>query len=160
VLYLLLQTGILILAWLSLISLSQIYDTRSSLLATTATFPPTSPPRPPTWLPKSFLNSIFPRTHRAYHVLALIPLQTKISQLTERTSDERLLFLLGVGWASVGGALAGGSLVFAKSMVMVGMDDKAKESGWVYAHWVTAWTGLLLVACAVSQMVALNRGLK
>lgn len=44
--------------------------------------------------------------------------------------------------------------MFAKSMVMVGMD------GVGYAHWVTAWTGLLLGACAVSQMIALNRGLK
>jgi hypothetical protein len=34
----------------------------------------------------------------------------------ERTTDERILWLTGVGWAVVGGSLAGACLVFTKAV--------------------------------------------
>jgi hypothetical protein len=37
-------------------------------------------------------------------------------RLLERTPDERLLWLTGVGWAVVGGSLAGACLVFTKAV--------------------------------------------
>lgn len=40
----------------------------------------------------------------------------KGERLLERTPDERLLWLTGVGWAVVGGSLAGACLVFTKAV--------------------------------------------
>lgn len=37
-------------------------------------------------------------------------------RLLERTSDERVVWLTGVGWAVVGGSLAGACLVFTKAV--------------------------------------------
>jgi len=41
---------------------------------------------------------------------------TRGERLLERTPDERLLWLTGVGWAVVGGSLAGACLVFTKAV--------------------------------------------
>lgn len=36
--------------------------------------------------------------------------------MLERTNDERVRYMQGIGWAVVGGSLAGGCLVFTKAV--------------------------------------------
>jgi hypothetical protein len=40
----------------------------------------------------------------------------RMERVFERTDDARLRYMQGIGWAVVGGSLAGGCLVFTKAM--------------------------------------------
>lgn len=40
----------------------------------------------------------------------------RLERLLERTDDARVRFMAGIGWAVVGGSLAGGCLVFTKAV--------------------------------------------
>jgi hypothetical protein len=60
--------------------------------------------------------------HRHYTALERL-VANRLAGLVERVSDARLKFYVGIGWAAVGGALSGGSLVLAKAVVMIGMGE-------------------------------------
>ncbi|CED82735.1 Magnesium transporter NIPA [Phaffia rhodozyma] len=92
---------------------------------------------------------------QAYHKSAQRFLSVKLSVLLGRSSEKHLAFCTGIGWASVGGAMAGASLVFAKATVMIGMGE-----GNVYIHFLPMIMIAFLALSAVLQMIALNRGLK
>lgn len=40
----------------------------------------------------------------------------RLERMLERTNDERVRYMQGIGWAVVGGSLAGGCLVFTKAV--------------------------------------------
>ncbi|KAL7418184.1 hypothetical protein BDY24DRAFT_374355 [Mrakia frigida] len=148
VLYFLVQIVTLFLAWTSVLSLTRILDNRTSEVDEL------DPSRFP---PHRFIPKIL---HPAYYFRARqeLRLSLYLTELTARSSDLRLAWSVGLGWASVGGALAGASLVFTKAIVMIGMDET--EGKLVYGKPTAVWTLLLLAGAAVGQMIALNRGLK
>lgn len=81
---------------------------------------------------------------------------TRLSTLVGHVPDVLLRFYVGIGWAAVGGAMSGASLVLAKATVMIGLGPESN----VYLRPTPILTIILLALTAVLQMIALNRGLK
>ncbi|KIM26985.1 hypothetical protein M408DRAFT_176121 [Serendipita vermifera MAFF 305830] len=76
-------------------------------------------------------------------------------------SDKTLAWTLGICWACCGGALAGGTLVFAKATVkLVSGTLSHKNTGNQFAHAATIFTLIFLAVTAVLQILCLNRGLR
>ncbi|KAG9004991.1 hypothetical protein FRB90_010628 [Tulasnella sp. 427] len=85
----------------------------------------------------------------------------KLDTWTAAKDDKYIAWMLGIGWSCVGGALAGGCLIFAKAIVkLVSEYMSGHAPGSQFAHPATVITIILLAATAVSQIIALNRGLK
>lgn len=173
--YFLVQTVVLFLAWTSVLSLTRILENRTSEIDELDPSRVSTPPSSSFSLVASSqlkthrsLSSIQHPPHRfiptilhpVYYFRARqqLRLSLYLTELTSRSSDLRLAWSVGLGWASVGGALAGASLVFTKAIVMIGMDPM--EGKLVYLKPTALWTLVLLASAAVGQMIALNRGLK
>ncbi|KIO30760.1 hypothetical protein M407DRAFT_20285 [Tulasnella calospora MUT 4182] len=85
----------------------------------------------------------------------------KLDNWTAAKDDKYVAWMLGIGWSCVGGALAGGCLIFAKAIVkLVSAYMSGHAPGSQFASPATIVTIILLAATAISQIVALNRGLK
>ncbi|QRW08437.1 Magnesium transporter NIPA [Ceratobasidium sp. AG-Ba] len=75
--------------------------------------------------------------------------------------DKMLAWTLGIGWSCVGGSLAGGCLVFAKAAVKLISGKLSHENeGNQFGHPAAIITFIFLAITAVSQIIALNKGLK
>lgn len=94
--------------------------------------------------------------HGAYNNLHKFTI-AQVGTVTDRASSPRLAFLEGLGWASIGGTLAGGSLVMTKAIVMITVGPQGASVLW---HPLPVLVLVLLAICSVTQMIALNRGLK
>lgn len=80
---------------------------------------------------------------------------------TQAHDDKRIAWTLGIGWACLGGGLAGGCLVFAKAGVQLISGSLSHENtGNQFGHASSIFTFILLAVTAVSQIICLNRGLK
>ncbi|KAG8702374.1 hypothetical protein FRC09_004768 [Ceratobasidium sp. 395] len=91
--------------------------------------------------------------------------EASLRDLLERwmaSRDDKLLaWTLGIGWACVGGSLAGGCLVFAKASVKLISGKLSHENeGNQIGHPAAIITFIFLAITAVSQIIALNKGLK
>lgn len=92
---------------------------------------------------------------------ALHWMKEKLDNWTAAKDDKYVAWMLGIGWSCVGGALAGGCLIFAKAIVnLVSSYMSGHAPGSQFAHPATIVTLILLAATAISQIIALNRGLK
>ncbi|CAE7131187.1 unnamed protein product [Rhizoctonia solani] len=88
-------------------------------------------------------------------------LRDLLERWTASRDDNMLAWTLGIGWACVGGGLAGGCLVFAKAVVKLISGVLSKENtGNQFGHPAAIVTFIFLAITAVSQIIALNRGLK
>ncbi|KAH8093965.1 hypothetical protein BXZ70DRAFT_896986 [Cristinia sonorae] len=80
---------------------------------------------------------------------------------TASHDDTRIAWTLGIGWACLGGGLAGGTLVFAKATVKLISGSLSHENtGNQFGHASSIFTFILLAVTAVVQIICLNRGLK
>ncbi|TCD71594.1 hypothetical protein EIP91_007341 [Steccherinum ochraceum] len=80
---------------------------------------------------------------------------------TAAHDDKRIAWTLGIGWACLGGGLAGGTLVFAKASVKLISGSLSHENtGNQFGHASAIFTFILLAVTAVLQIICLNRGLK
>ncbi|THH32286.1 hypothetical protein EUX98_g1900 [Antrodiella citrinella] len=80
---------------------------------------------------------------------------------TATHDDKRVAWTLGIGWACLGGGLAGGTLVFAKAAVQLISGSLSHENtGNQFGHASSIFTFILLAVTAVLQIICLNRGLK
>ncbi|KAI5450135.1 hypothetical protein NCC49_003762 [Naganishia albida] len=80
---------------------------------------------------------------------------SRLERMLERTNDERVRYMQGIGWAVVGGSLAGGCLVFTKAVVKI-LELPEKP----FAHFAPIVTVILVAVTAVLQIICLNKGLK
>lgn len=88
-------------------------------------------------------------------------LRDLLERWTASRDDNMLAWTLGIGWACVGGGLAGGCLVFAKACVKLISGTLSHENeGNQFGHPAAIITFIFLAITAVSQIVALNKGLK
>ncbi|CAE6430684.1 unnamed protein product [Rhizoctonia solani] len=88
-------------------------------------------------------------------------LRDLLERWTASRDDNMLAWTLGIGWACVGGGLAGGCLVFAKAVVKLISGVLSKENtGNQFGHPAAIVTFIFLAITAVSQIIALNKGLK
>ncbi|CAE6482809.1 unnamed protein product [Rhizoctonia solani] len=88
-------------------------------------------------------------------------LRDLLERWTASRDDNMLAWTLGIGWACVGGGLAGGCLVFAKAVVKLISGVLSDENtGNQFGHPAAIITFIFLAITAVSQIIALNRGLK
>ncbi|CAE6419790.1 unnamed protein product [Rhizoctonia solani] len=88
-------------------------------------------------------------------------LRDLLERWTASRDDNMLAWTLGIGWACVGGGLAGGCLVFAKAVVKLISGVLSEENtGNQFGHPAAIITFIFLAITAVSQIIALNRGLK
>ncbi|KAF8608747.1 hypothetical protein BDV93DRAFT_518811 [Ceratobasidium sp. AG-I] len=88
-------------------------------------------------------------------------LRNLLERWTASRDDNLLAWTLGIGWACVGGSLAGGCLVFAKACVKLISGSLSHENeGNQFGHPAAIITFIFLAITAVSQIVALNKGLK
>ncbi|ELU42545.1 hypothetical protein AG1IA_03420 [Rhizoctonia solani AG-1 IA] len=88
-------------------------------------------------------------------------LRDLLERWTASRDDNMLAWTLGIGWACVGGGLAGGCLVFAKAVVKLISGVLSKENtGNQFGHPAAIITFIFLAITAVSQIIALNKGLK
>ncbi|KAF5393269.1 hypothetical protein D9757_000629 [Collybiopsis confluens] len=84
-----------------------------------------------------------------------------IEKWNEPKDDKTIAWTLGIAWAAVGGALAGGTLVFAKATVKLLSGSLSHENpGNQFGHVAPVFTLILLAVTAVLQIICLNRGLK
>ena len=105
---------------------------------------------------KGFFKGIM----RAYKNF-MIGLGEKIESWTGAQDDRTLAWALGIGWACIGGGLAGGTLVFAKATVKLVSGSVSHENpGNQFGHVASIFTIILLALTAVLQIICLNRGLK
>ena len=105
---------------------------------------------------KGFFKGIM----RAYKNF-MIALGEKIESWTGAQDDRTLAWALGIGWACIGGGLAGGTLVFAKATVKLVSGSVSHENpGNQFGHVASIFTIILLALTAVLQIICLNRGLK
>ncbi|KZW00316.1 hypothetical protein EXIGLDRAFT_830963 [Exidia glandulosa HHB12029] len=80
---------------------------------------------------------------------------------TSAQTDRNLAWTLGIAWACCGGGLAGLCLVFAKASVKLISGKLSHENaGNQFASVAAIFTFILLAVAAVSQIVALNKGLR
>ncbi|KAG9127081.1 hypothetical protein FRC07_000732 [Ceratobasidium sp. 392] len=88
-------------------------------------------------------------------------LRDLLERWTASRDDKLLAWTLGIGWACVGGSLAGGCLVFAKASVKLISGKLSHENeGNQIGHPAAIITFIFLAITAVSQIIALNKGLK
>jgi len=88
-------------------------------------------------------------------------LRELMERWTENKGDKTVAWILGIGWACNGGAMAGGSLVFAKATVkLISGALNHTNTGNQFIHPAAFFTFLLLALSAVFQIICLNRGLK
>ncbi|KAG8747829.1 hypothetical protein FRC10_011275 [Ceratobasidium sp. 414] len=88
-------------------------------------------------------------------------LRDLLERWTASRDDKLLAWTLGIGWACVGGSLAGGCLVFAKASVKLISGKLSHENeGNQFGHPAAIITFIFLAITAVSQIIALNKGLK
>ncbi|TFL05818.1 hypothetical protein BDV98DRAFT_560682 [Pterulicium gracile] len=91
----------------------------------------------------------------------IIGLGENIESWTGAQDDRTLAWALGIGWACIGGGLAGGTLVFAKATVKLVSGSVSHENpGNQFGHVAPIFTIILLALTAVLQIICLNRGLK
>ncbi|KAJ9093893.1 hypothetical protein QFC21_006266 [Naganishia friedmannii] len=93
-----------------------------------------------------------------------------LERALERTDDTRVRYMAGIGWAVVGGSLAGGCLVFTKAVRTTEINafllfefDRVKIMslpGKPFAHFASIITVLFVALTAVLQIICLNKGLK
>ncbi|KIK67366.1 hypothetical protein GYMLUDRAFT_37471 [Collybiopsis luxurians FD-317 M1] len=94
-------------------------------------------------------------------IFASMKLGDWIEQWNAPKDDKTLAWTLGISWAAVGGALAGGTLVFAKATVKLLSGSLSNENpGNQFGHAAPIFTIILLASTAVLQIICLNRGLK
>jgi hypothetical protein len=80
---------------------------------------------------------------------------------TAAQTDKQLAWTLGIAWALCGGGLAGECLVFAKVAVKLVSGKLSHENeGNQFVHPAPIVTFIFLACTAVSQIIALNRGLR
>ncbi|KAG8818790.1 hypothetical protein FRC17_010707 [Serendipita sp. 399] len=76
-------------------------------------------------------------------------------------SDKTLTWTLGICWACCGGALAGGTLVFAKASVkLVSGSLSHKNTGDQFGHPAAIFTFIFMGVTAILQILCLNRALR
>ncbi|KAG8813458.1 hypothetical protein FRC17_001571, partial [Serendipita sp. 399] len=76
-------------------------------------------------------------------------------------SDKTLTWTLGICWACCGGALAGGTLVFAKASVkLVSGSLSHKNTGNQFGHPAAIFTFIFMGVTAILQILCLNRALR
>ncbi|CCA66332.1 hypothetical protein PIIN_00018 [Serendipita indica DSM 11827] len=84
-----------------------------------------------------------------------------IERWSRDKSEKTLAWTLGICWACCGGALAGGTLVFAKASVkMVSGYLSHRNTGNQFGHPAAIFTFIFLAVTAVLQILCLNRGLR
>ncbi|KAG8839636.1 hypothetical protein FRC18_009566 [Serendipita sp. 400] len=84
-----------------------------------------------------------------------------IENWSEDKSEKTLAWTLGICWACCGGALAGGTLVFAKASVkLISGSLSHKNTGDQFGHAAAIFTFIFLAVTAVLQILCLNRGLR
>lgn len=80
---------------------------------------------------------------------------------TSAQTDRHLAWTLGITWACCGGGLAGECLVFAKAAVkLISGKLSHANDGNQFAHPAAIFTFILLAVSAVTQIIALNKGLR
>ncbi|EJD52737.1 hypothetical protein AURDEDRAFT_111319 [Auricularia subglabra TFB-10046 SS5] len=80
---------------------------------------------------------------------------------TSAQTDRHLAWTLGITWACCGGGLAGECLVFAKATVkLISGKLSHTNDGNQFAHPAAIFTFILLAVSAVTQIIALNKGLR
>lgn len=93
--------------------------------------------------------------------LLMARIREKLEVWTAPQDDNRIAWVLGIGWACCGGGLAGGCLVFAKATVKLLTGSLSHENpGNQFGHAAPIFTIILLAVTAVLQIICLNRGLK
>ncbi|KZO93096.1 hypothetical protein CALVIDRAFT_540349 [Calocera viscosa TUFC12733] len=112
--------------------------------------PPPAPPRASSQGPLRFLSLIWQKVGELRRNL-----QGKVERVVDASDDKFLSWVLAMGWSCCGGALAGGTLVFAKACV-----NLLAVGGSAFLSPAALLTLLLLILTAVSQIVCLNRGLE
>lgn len=137
--------------YLSTHLLHELLRTRASLSPTVPEFDPDAPlgGRRSAAAP-SFLHTLRSR-QRALETQAL----SRLDRLLASTDDSRIRFLEGIGWAVVGGSLAGGCLVFTKAVVKL-----LGQPGHPFASFAAIITLVMVAVTAVMQIICLNRALK
>ncbi|EKM54136.1 uncharacterized protein PHACADRAFT_257763 [Phanerochaete carnosa HHB-10118-sp] len=106
--------------------------------------------------PKNILRRVANMYTRAMHII-----RGYLESWTSSHDDKRIAWTLGIGWACLGGALAGGCLVFAKAGVaLISGAASHMNTGNQFGQASSIFTFLLLAVTAVSQIICLNRGLK
>ncbi|KAF8590987.1 hypothetical protein K439DRAFT_1381430 [Ramaria rubella] len=91
----------------------------------------------------------------------LIWIREWLEHWTAAKSDKQIAWTLGIGWACCGGGLAGGCLVFAKSIVkLISGTLSHQNTGNQFGHPAAIITFILLALTAVFQIICLNRGLR
>ncbi|KZT43473.1 hypothetical protein SISSUDRAFT_1057486 [Sistotremastrum suecicum HHB10207 ss-3] len=103
------------------------------------------------------------RVARARHTWNrwMFRLREKLEERTSYMDDKNLAWNIGVGWACIGGFLAGGCLVFAKAGVkLISGSLSLQNEGSQFVHPAAIITFIYLAITAVFQIVCLNRGLK
>ena len=108
---------------------------------------------------------------------AMFQVRYYLETWTAQHDDKRIAWTLGIGWACLGGGLAGGCLVFAKAGYVASSSQRLSDSrlysvqlisgslshentGNQFGQASSIFTFILLAVTAVSQIICLNRGLK
>lgn len=141
--------------YLSTHLLHELLRSRASLSPTVPEFDPDAPlgfggRRNRSSSMPSFIHTLRSR-RRALETQAL----SRLDRLLASTDDSRIRFLEGIGWAVVGGSLAGGCLVFTKAVVKL-----LSQPGHPFASFAAMVTLLMVGVTAVMQIICLNRALK
>lgn len=106
--------------------------------------------------PKNMLHRII-----GFHTRVMYIIRGYLESWTSAHDDKRIAWTLGIGWACLGGALAGGCLVFAKAGVaLISGAASHQNTGNQFGQASSIFTFILLAVTAVSQIICLNRGLK
>lgn len=93
--------------------------------------------------------------------LLMARIRERLEVWTAPQDDNRIAWVLGIGWGCCGGGLAGGCLVFAKATVKLLTGSLSHENpGNQFGHVAPIFTIVLLAVTAVLQIICLNRGLK
>ncbi|KZT54231.1 hypothetical protein CALCODRAFT_439009 [Calocera cornea HHB12733] len=111
------------------------------------------PPPVPKWLAAGrlrLLGVVLGKAGEAWRAV-----QGKVERVVDASDDKFLSWVLAMGWSCCGGALAGGTLVFAKACV-----NLLALGGASFLSPAALLTLLLLILTAVAQIVCLNRGLE
>jgi hypothetical protein len=84
-----------------------------------------------------------------------------LERWTESKDDKTIAWTLGIGWACCGGAMAGGSLVFAKACVrLLSVTLEHRNDGNLFANAGAIATVVFLALTAIFQIICLNHGLR
>ncbi|KAF8320817.1 hypothetical protein DL93DRAFT_2131210 [Clavulina sp. PMI_390] len=154
--YFILMTTAIVVQYISNTQLEAVYHARSEI----SVLPSHATPRARTAIPSGKVGLTWFRVSQMWSV-AMAKLRDWMENWTASKDDKTIAWILGIGWACNGGAMAGGSLVFAKATVkLISGSLNHTNPGNQFVHPAAFFTFLFLALSAIFQIICLNRGLK